>query len=82
LWSSPSALLSDISNYLTGAPLILSVPAMKGSLADLHTENLKKIDELKAQWRESQDDFFTLISDSDINKRSYTKKSLPTWLEA
>lgn len=82
LWSSPSALLSDISNYLTGAPLSLSVPAMKGSLADLHTENLKKIDELKAQWRESQDDFFTLISDSDINKRSYTKKSLPTWLEA
>ncbi|WP_201448932.1 exodeoxyribonuclease V subunit beta [Vibrio parahaemolyticus] len=82
LWGSPSALLSDISNYLTGAPLILSVPAMKGSLADLHTENLKKIDELKAQWRESQDDFLTLISDSDINKRSYTKKSLPTWLEA
>lgn len=82
LWSSPSALLSDISNYLTGAPLSLSVPAMKGSLADLHTENLKKIDELKAQWRESQDDFLTLISDSDINKRSYTKKSLPTWLEA
>lgn len=82
LWSSPSALLSDISNYLTGAPLSLSVPAMKGSLADLHTENLKRIDELKAQWRESQDDFLTLISDSDINKRSYTKKSLPTWLEA
>ncbi|MBM4957514.1 exodeoxyribonuclease V subunit beta [Vibrio parahaemolyticus] len=82
LWGSPSALLSDISNYLTGAPLSLSVPAMKGSLADLHTENLKKIDELKAQWRESQDDVFTLISDSDINKRSYTKKSLPTWLEA
>ncbi|HAS6492806.1 TPA: exodeoxyribonuclease V subunit beta [Vibrio parahaemolyticus] len=82
LWSSPSVLLSDIRNYLTGAPLSLSVPAMKGSLADLHTENLKKIDELKAQWRESQDDFLTLISDSDINKRSYTKKSLPTWLEA
>ncbi|EOX4972605.1 exodeoxyribonuclease V subunit beta [Vibrio alginolyticus] len=82
LWGSPSALLSDISNYLTGAPLSLSVPAMKGSLADLHTENLKKIDELKAQWRESQDDFLTLISGSDINKRSYTKKSLPTWLEA
>lgn len=43
LWGSPSALLSDISNYLTGAPLSLSVPAMKGSLADLHTENLKKL---------------------------------------
>ncbi|WP_372377245.1 UvrD-helicase domain-containing protein [Vibrio natriegens] len=82
LWGSPSALLSDISNYLTGAPLSLSVPAMKGSLADVHTENLKKIDELKAKWRDSQDDFLALISDSDINKRSYTKKSVPIWLEA
>ncbi|WP_321283969.1 exodeoxyribonuclease V subunit beta [uncultured Vibrio sp.] len=82
LWGSPSALLSDISNYLTGAPLSLSVPAMQGNLADLHTENLKKIDELKALWRDSQDYLLALISDSDINKRSYTKKSLPTWLEA
>ncbi|WP_417877345.1 exodeoxyribonuclease V subunit beta [Vibrio sp.] len=81
LWGSPSALLSDISNYLTGAPLSLSVPAMQGNLADLHTENLKKIDELKALWRDSQDDLLALISDSDINKRSYSKKSLPTWLE-
>nr|WP_321282409.1 exodeoxyribonuclease V subunit beta [uncultured Vibrio sp.] len=81
LWGSPSALLYDISNYLTGAPLSLSVPAMQGNLADLHTENLKKIDELKALWRDSQDDLLALISDSDINKRSYSKKSLPTWLE-
>lgn len=82
LWGSPSDLLYDISNYLTGAPLILSVPAMQGSLADLHEQNLKQIDALKAQWRDSQDDFLALIADSDVNKRSYTKKSLPTWLEA
>ncbi|WP_045466514.1 exodeoxyribonuclease V subunit beta [Vibrio hyugaensis] len=82
LWGSPSDLLYDISNYLTGAPLSLSVPAMQGSLADLHEQNLKQIDALKAQWRDSQEDFLALISDSDVNKRSYTKKSLPTWLEA
>ena len=82
LWGSPSDLLYDISNYLTGAPLSLSVPAMEGSLADLHEQNLKQIDALKAQWRDNQDDFLALISDSDVNKRSYTKKSLPTWLEA
>ncbi|HGY9568057.1 TPA: exodeoxyribonuclease V subunit beta [Vibrio harveyi] len=82
LWGSPSDLLYDISNYLTGAPLSLSVPAMQGSLADLHEQNLKQIDALKAQWCDSQSDFLALISDSDVNKRSYTKKSLPTWLEA
>ncbi|EKO3847763.1 exodeoxyribonuclease V subunit beta [Vibrio harveyi] len=81
LWGSPSDLLYDISNYLTGAPLSLSVPAMQGSLADLHEQNLKQIDALKAQWCDSQEDFLALISDSDVNKRSYTKKSLPTWLE-
>ena len=82
IWSSPSALLREVSRYLTGAPVQLSVLAMQGDLAQLHQDNLTKIDELKAQWRASGDDLLALIADSDINKRSYTKKSLPTWLEA
>ncbi|WP_159653964.1 exodeoxyribonuclease V subunit beta [Vibrio atypicus] len=81
IWGSPSALLSEVTHYLTGAPLKLSVEAMQGSLADLHKENLAGIEALKQQWRASQDDFLALISNSDINRRSYTKKSLPTWLE-
>ncbi|KOO14230.1 exodeoxyribonuclease V subunit beta [Vibrio xuii] len=82
IWNSPANLLGDVSSYLTGAPLSLSVAAMSGSLAELHQQNLAKIDELKALWREHQDDFLALVGDSDVNKRSYTKKSLPTWLEA
>ncbi len=82
IWASPAALLADVNNYLTGLPLKLTVEAMQGSLAELHQENLQRIDELKALWRKDQDDYLALISDSDINKRSYTKKSLPTWLEA
>ncbi|MEH0758581.1 exodeoxyribonuclease V subunit beta [Vibrio sp. 16] len=81
IWGSPAALLSEVSNYLTGAPLALSVKAMQGSLADLHQQNLAAIDALKAQWRAGQDDYLALISESDINKRSYSKKSLPAWLE-
>lgn len=82
IWASPAALLADVNNYLTGLPLKLTVEAMQGSLAELHQENLQRIDELKALWRKDQDDYLALISDSEINKRSYTKKSLPTWLEA
>lgn len=82
IWSAPSDLLSDISRYLTGAPLKLTVEAMQGSLAELHQANLTRINELKSAWRESQDDYLTLISDSDVNKRSYSKKSLPAWLDA
>ena len=50
-------------------------------MADLHSQNLQQIDELKSIWREGQQDYLALISDSDVNKRSYTKKSLPAWLE-
>ncbi|UUM30001.1 exodeoxyribonuclease V subunit beta [Vibrio japonicus] len=82
IWASPGALLGDINNYLTGSPLKLTVEAMKGGLAELHQENLKRIEELKANWRNDQDDYLALISESDVNKRSYTKKSLPEWLDA
>ncbi len=82
LWNSPSDLLRDISHYLTGAPLTLSVSAMQGSLGDLHQKNLEKIDQLKRLWQTSQADFQPLIEESGVNKRSYTKKSLPAWLES
>ncbi|KYN87359.1 exodeoxyribonuclease V subunit beta [Vibrio cidicii] len=82
LWSSPAALLAEIGRYLTGAPLKLTVEPMTGSLAELHQANLEKIADLKARWRAVQDDLMPLISASDVNKRSYSKKSLPEWLAA
>ncbi|MFB9214725.1 exodeoxyribonuclease V subunit beta [Vibrio sinaloensis] len=82
IWSSPAALLHEVSNYLTGAPLTLSVRAMQGGLAELHKQNLAAIDALKSVWLSHQEDLLALISDSDVNKRSYSKKSLPLWLQA
>ncbi|MGL6261131.1 exodeoxyribonuclease V subunit beta [Vibrio sp. WXL210] len=82
LWSQPSALLADIGRYLSGAPLTLTVEPMSGSLSECHERNLAQIDELKAQWRTHQSDYQGLIEGSGVNKRSYSKKSLPTWLAA
>ncbi|QIA62623.1 exodeoxyribonuclease V subunit beta [Vibrio astriarenae] len=82
LWSDPSALLGDISHYLSGAPLKLSVEPMTGGLDKLHQQNLARIDALKQQWQSAQQDYQALIEGSGVNKRSYTKKSLPTWLAA
>ncbi|GAL11312.1 exodeoxyribonuclease V beta chain [Vibrio astriarenae] len=82
LWSDPSALLGDISRYLSGAPLKLSVEPMTGGLDKLHQQNLARIDALKQQWQSAQQDYQALIEGSGVNKRSYTKKSLPTWLAA
>ncbi|CCN72942.1 exodeoxyribonuclease V subunit beta [Vibrio nigripulchritudo] len=81
IWASPAALLADVSRYLTGANIELTVAPLSTNIADLHQQNLVRIDELKAKWVESQADFHDLIANSDINKRSYTKKSLLTWLE-
>ena len=81
IWGSPSALLADVNRYLTGSPLKLTVEAMSGDLQSLHNQNLDKIKALKKRWLDSEADFLALISGSDVNKRSYTKKSLPTWLE-
>ena len=80
VWSSPAALLKDIGGSLTGAPVKLSVEAMSDSLAELHQQNMQRIDDVKARWRDSEADLEALIANSGVNKRSYTKKSLPTWL--
>ncbi len=81
IWASPQALLNDIGGYLTGAPLRLTVAPMAGQLGDLHQINLAKIVQLKTLWLAHQQDFQALIAGSDVNKRSYSSKSLPNWLE-
>ncbi|MGF1765242.1 exodeoxyribonuclease V subunit beta [Aliivibrio kagoshimensis] len=80
IWPSPAALLKEIAGSLTGAPVTLSVEALSESLSALHQSNLQRIDAFKALWNQHSSDFEALISASGVNKRSYTKKSLPTWL--
>ncbi|NLS13106.1 exodeoxyribonuclease V subunit beta [Vibrio sp. SM6] len=82
LWSSPSALLAKIGPYLSGSPLTMTTAPMQGELSQLHQDNLAKIDQLKTLWRSGESDYLSLIEQSNINKRSYSKKSLPNWLEA
>ena len=80
LWSSPDALLKEVGRYLTGVPVKLTVKAMLGDLETLHQENLDKIEKFKAEWLESCDEIASLILESDVSKRSFTKKNLPNWL--
>lgn len=80
IWAAPAELLADIGSYLSGAPLTLTVEVLQGDLNDLHQQNLDKIRYVKALWCQYQDDIQDWICHSDINKRSYTKKSLPQWI--
>ncbi|CAM3513082.1 RecBCD enzyme subunit RecB [Vibrio aerogenes CECT 7868] len=81
LWPTPSHLLDDIGLYLSGSEPHLSVSFPVTDLESLHQQNLSRIETLKQQWRQSCHEFQGLIADSGVNKRSYTKKSLPAWIE-
>ncbi|MBC3616709.1 exodeoxyribonuclease V subunit beta [Vibrio metschnikovii] len=78
-WPSPQALLDKIGGYLTGAPLTLSVEAMKGDLTALYHDGLSRIANLKQQWLASCRDLPSSIQDSDLH--AATKKALLTRLE-
>ncbi len=80
-WPAPAALLKDINAFLSGAPVALKSPSLSGDLIQLHQQNLQRIETVKQGWREHAADFLALISDSGVNKRSYTKTSLPKALD-
>ncbi|WP_459782141.1 exodeoxyribonuclease V subunit beta [Photobacterium sp. R1] len=80
-WPAPETLLQAINPFLSGAPVVLKAPPLSGDLAQLHQQNLERIEVVKQGWCAHVADFFALISDSGVNKRSYTKTSLPKALE-
>jgi exodeoxyribonuclease V beta subunit len=80
-WKTPSALLSEINPYLSGAPIFIKGNELKGSIESIHEENLDLINNLKKSWIEASGDIQRAFDESDVNRRSYTKKSLPNWIE-
>ncbi|ALX96532.1 exodeoxyribonuclease V subunit beta [Serratia fonticola] len=79
-WSGPEALLSDLSGYLHGeAPTLRQPPKDEETVLMRHEQIVARIDALKAQWQAAAD-LEVLISQSGVDKRSYSSKHLPNWL--
>lgn len=79
-WSCPLGLLSEIDGWLS-KPRIRFIPELGDvDIVSQHQENLQKIVTFKQQWCDAEIDFTEFIQQSDINKRSYSKKNLPNWL--
>ncbi|UAN50423.1 exodeoxyribonuclease V subunit beta [Serratia sp. JSRIV002] len=79
-WSGPEALLSDLSGYLHGeAPTLRQPPKDDETVLMRHEQIVARIDALKAQWQAAAD-LEALISQSGVDKRSYSSKHLPNWL--
>ncbi|MEB7884273.1 exodeoxyribonuclease V subunit beta [Serratia fonticola] len=80
-WSGPEALLSDLSGYLHGeAPTLRQPPKDDETVLMRHEQIVARIDALKAQWQAAAADLEALIGQSGVDKRSYSSKHLPNWL--
>ncbi|WP_083882398.1 exodeoxyribonuclease V subunit beta [Photobacterium marinum] len=77
IWVSPATLLRDVNPFLSGAEVEIRAPELKDSLQQVHDDNIARIEHVKRLWRTDAADFQDLIAGSGVNKRSYTKTSLP-----
>ncbi|MEQ5184908.1 exodeoxyribonuclease V subunit beta [Providencia alcalifaciens] len=81
-WNGPEALLNDIKPFLQGdIPAIINQPELPETLEERHQRLIGLIQNVKDVWAENVADFEKLISESDVDKRSYSARYLPTWLE-
>lgn len=79
LWAEPSVLLEKIGRYLTGHTLQLSVQP-QADIEALHQKNIEKIQVIKQMWLTHGSDLESLLEQSDIDRKTYSKRYLPLWL--
>ena len=80
-WPSPEKLLQQLGGYLTNPFLLLQAPHQDLSLKEALSDMATTIDEFKEQWLAASDDILTEISQSGVDKRSYSAKNLPKWID-
>lgn len=83
LWSGPDALQRELAPYLHGeAPQLHNPPAPHETLLQRHQQILARINDIKQQWRQVASQIEKCILDSDVDKRSYSSRFLPGWVES
>ncbi|MBA5237790.1 exodeoxyribonuclease V subunit beta [Pectobacterium aroidearum] len=81
-WKGPENLLADLAPYLHGeAPAFRLMPEEDETLRSRHDKIVATIDAYKQRWLASAADLEALISASGVDKRSYSSKHLPNWLQ-
>lgn len=81
-WSGPESLLADLMPYLHGeTPVLRRSPQDDETLPSRHEKIVAAIDAFKRQWLAASADVEALISASGVDKRSYSSKHLPNWLQ-
>ncbi|RJT27458.1 exodeoxyribonuclease V subunit beta [Buttiauxella izardii] len=80
-WAGPEELLRDINSWLQGEqPILKQPPADDETLLARHQKIIESIENVKAQWCASADEIAQILSVAKIDRRSYSSKNLPNWL--
>lgn len=83
LWDGPEALLSELMPYLHGeTPQLRQPPAPDETLQSRHQQNVARIDDVKQQWIQTAAQAEKCIVESDVDKRSYSSRFLPNWVQS
>ncbi len=81
MWQGPEQLLSTLSPWLSGeAPALKHPMDLQETFSQRHDKIIARINALKTAWR-AADNLHDLIAQSGVDKRSYSSKHLPNWLE-
>lgn len=74
-WSGPEALLADLSSYLHGeAPQMRFPPDPRETLESRHQTIVSRLEEVKQHWLSAAADIESLITQSGVDKRSYSSR--------
>ncbi|MGH1461543.1 MAG: exodeoxyribonuclease V subunit beta [Neptuniibacter sp.] len=79
-WKSPEQLLADIRGILNRSGLQLQPDLSQLDLQAAFDERQSLLLSFKQNWLQNEEDLSSLIQASGVNKRSYTKTSVPKWL--
>lgn len=80
-WTGPESLLSTLRPWLQGeSPRLKRPPADDETIATRHVANQSRIDAVKQQWRAVSTEIEGIVSRSGVDKRSYSSKYLPLWV--
>ena len=79
-WKGPEDLLREISPHLALSGLQCQ-PRTAETLAERHQAIMSRLTVFREAWQAAAGELESLISGSDVDKRSYSKKNLPNWLQ-
>lgn len=80
-WKTPEQLLSEVRGLLNRPGMVLQPDLADTDLKQTFEKRAEAIVGFKQNWNQNEDNLEELIQNSGVNKRSYTKASLPKWLQ-